>query len=207
MYEEIVDNLDRNLKRVKNLYSLYDSSKPKGRGRKSVQDTDVLRAAVVLLHATLENFLRGLIRIRLPNADAAALNSIPLAGSEKGGRPEKIFLGALVPHKGKSIEGLLQESVYEYLEQISFNNTTEIMSRLKSISISYSDDGLNYLSSIDGMIKRRHNIVHQADSNKDTRPGSYHAMAINKLMLDGWINVAEKFSKEIIRLAKCVSSA
>jgi len=204
MYEEIEENFARNIKRVKNLHSLYDTSKTQGRGRKSVQDTDVLRASVVLLHATLDNFLRGLIRIMLPNSEESALNSIPLAGSEKGGRPEKFYLGALVRHKGKTIEKLLQESVFEYLEQISFNDTTEIMSRLKNIGITYSDDGLDYLPAIDTMIKRRHNIVHQADANRDTQRGSYHAQSINKGMVNGWIEKTEKFAKKVIEIARSV---
>ncbi len=202
MYDEIEEFLDRNIKRVRNLSSVYDSSKTKGKGRKSVQDTDVLRAAVVMLHASLENFLRGLIKLRLPNSNESALNSIPLAGSEKNGRPEKFYLGSLVKHKGKSVELLLQESVYEYLEQISFNDTTEIISRLNTIGVHYCDDELNVLKSIDSMIKRRHNIVHQADSNKETRPGSYHAVAINKQMVEEWIKNTESFSKKILELVQ-----
>jgi hypothetical protein len=48
MLEEITEILDENLSRVENLISLYG---PAIVGRRKVQDTDVLRGALVLLHA------------------------------------------------------------------------------------------------------------------------------------------------------------
>ena len=56
-----------NLDRVRNLVSLYSSSVGVGQGRRTVQDADILRAAVVLLHATLEDLLRSLAEWKLPH--------------------------------------------------------------------------------------------------------------------------------------------
>jgi hypothetical protein len=58
---------------------------------------DILRAAVVLLHAHLEDFLRTVASALLPAGDESCLNAIPLAGVT--GRPEKFFLGKLVHHR------------------------------------------------------------------------------------------------------------
>ena len=55
---ELKGNAFRNLKRVEDLVKIYEDTKGEGGGRRDVSKTDVLRAAVVLLHATLENFLR-----------------------------------------------------------------------------------------------------------------------------------------------------
>src|SRR5437016_7437376 len=52
---------------------------------------DILRAAVVLTHAYLEDFLRTIARAILPSGDENCLSSIPLAGLP--GRPDKFALG------------------------------------------------------------------------------------------------------------------
>jgi len=202
MFEEIEERAIRNIDRVKNLTSLYDSSKTPGQGRKSVQDTDVLRAAVVMLHASLEDVIRSFTKELLPNADQVVLNNVPLKGTDKASRAEKFFLGALVNHKGKTVDQLIKESVDDYLNQISFNDTTEIITRLKNISINYSDEGINILPSINLMIKRRHNIVHQADANANHKRGSYHATSINKEMLDKWIKDTNTFIIKVLELSR-----
>ena len=45
-----------NLGRVENLIKVYEASSGRGRGRKTVLDADVLRAAVVFAHAALISF-------------------------------------------------------------------------------------------------------------------------------------------------------
>lgn len=54
-----------------------------------VNFSDILRAAVVLVHATLEDLLRSMAATLLPFADEATLNTIPLAGTGSPGRAEK----------------------------------------------------------------------------------------------------------------------
>jgi hypothetical protein len=200
MFDELKYRFKMNIERVKNLVGIYGRVKSQGQGRKSVQDTDILRAAVVFLHASVEEVLRGIMREKLPDAEKIVLNDVPLLGTRKGGRPEKFYLGELKPFMGKKISQLIKESVNEYLGFITFNDTTEIMSRLESIKISYDDSEINVLSSISEIIERRHNIVHQADNNPETKQGSFHALAINQSTLEGWIEAASKFIDKIFLL-------
>jgi hypothetical protein len=52
MKDEIRDRLDKNLSRVRNLVSFFEHYVPKE--TKRVKHTDILRAAIVFLHATLD---------------------------------------------------------------------------------------------------------------------------------------------------------
>ena len=121
---------------------------------------DILRAAVVLIHAQLEEFLRTMARVFLPEAAEACLNEIPLAGL--GGRKEKFLLGKLVQHKGKLVDDLLKESVSEYLERSNYNSIEEISNLLQALGFNVTDHKGQF-AAIQQMIERRHQIVHRAD--------------------------------------------
>ena len=121
---------------------------------------EILRAAVVLIHAQLEEFLRTMARVLLPEADESCLNEIPLVGL--GGRKEKFFLGKLVQHKGKFVDELLRDSVSEYLEHSNYNSTEEIAILLNTLGFEPSQHNEAF-PAIQRMIERRHQIVHRAD--------------------------------------------
>lgn len=81
-YQEIVDRFDENLNRAENLILIYDRHIAKsGKGRRPARDTDILRAAVVLTHAALEDFLRSITIEKLPDCAPETLDSVPLAGT------------------------------------------------------------------------------------------------------------------------------
>ena len=62
----IRERFERNLQRVRSLVALFSSLTGAGRGRASVEIEDILRSAVVLLHASLEDLLRGIANVRMP---------------------------------------------------------------------------------------------------------------------------------------------
>lgn len=202
MYEEIEALFSTNLERVTNLLELYERTKGQGRGRRSVKTTDVLRAAVVLLHASLEDALRELMKERMPNAAKEILDEVPLSVSSKGRRPDNIFLGALLEHKGKLVDQLIKDSIDEYYGQISFNDPTDIVTKLRKVKIEYKDDGLSYLASLKDMILRRHSIVHEADRNPNKGHGRYYAQGINLRTLRKWIETVRAFIAKILELAR-----
>lgn len=136
---EVFDPLGRrlrgNLSRVRHLLAIYQLLYGRGRGRRTVFKTDLLRAAVVFLHATLEDCLRSVARFYLPQADLNTLNKIPLAGTHPI-RAEKFPLGSLIEHRGKTVDDLINESITQHLERRSFNDTADI-SRLLEESASF----------------------------------------------------------------------
>src|SRR5690242_1459503 len=109
MREEILERFDANLSRVRNLGEVYRQVARPGQGRQEVGVVDILRAATVLLHASLEEVFRNLARWKFPLSHEAVLDEIPLAGLP--GRAEKFSLGKLANHRGKSVQELINESV------------------------------------------------------------------------------------------------
>jgi hypothetical protein len=124
---------------------------------------DIMRSAVVLTHAYLEDFLRTLGKNFLPIAAESTLNTIPLVGLNENGRPEKFFLGKLARHRGKLVDEVIRESISEHLGRTSFNSVTEVVTFLTQLGFGLTPEGRELLPAIDAMIRRRHLIVHHAD--------------------------------------------
>lgn len=57
---QINDRFQENLTRVDHLLKIYEETAPGTQGRQPVERTDLLRSAVVFLHASLEDFIRSL---------------------------------------------------------------------------------------------------------------------------------------------------
>ena len=143
---------------------------------------DILRAAAVLIHAHLEDFLRTIAGALLPAGDEGCLNGIPLAGVP--GRPEKFLLGKLVQHKGKLVDDVLRESVSEYLERRTFNDTDEIAQTLEALGVDVSKVNKTF-PVIQQMMKRRHQIVHRGDRVEGSDPTVLAAISPDEV--EAWI--------------------
>lgn len=120
---------------------------------------EVLRAAVVLLHASLEDFLRSIASDHLPRTDNEFIKGIPLAGQPRSG---KYTISDLLQHRGKSIDTVLHESIDQWLNRHSFNHTDDVRDILKQLGMPVDYFEATY-EDLDKMISRRHQIVHHAD--------------------------------------------
>jgi hypothetical protein len=189
--EQISQRLQENIGRVKNLVGIYHTHlQGSGSGRRGHLETDVLRAATVFLHATLEDFLRSLSYWKLPVAKKDVIDKIPLVGSK--GNASKFFLGELVAHKGKSVDTLIKESVDQYLEKSNYNNIEEIKFLLASIGV----DSAKINNEIDALIdimNRRHQIVHRADIDNTGGQGNHRVKSISVTVVNKWIESVEIF--------------
>jgi hypothetical protein len=172
---------------------------------------DILRAVVVLTHAYVEDLLRTVASVFLPAASEGALDVVPLSGLGDRGRAEKFALGKLASHRGKTVDDLIQESVSEYLDRVSFNNVTEMISFIKGLGFRLptkkeewqSDFGVEWpeivtdkrgtLAVLDEMIRRRHHIVHQADKAKI----GDGLMPINSQEVLSWVMASTRFMATI----------
>jgi len=123
--------------------------------------SDILRSAVVLLHASLEDYIRTVAAAYLPYTHPDVLNEIPLAGSGRE-RPEKFFLGALTPFRGQTVDNLIEQSVTQYLENATYNSSSEVARLVANLGIDV-ENVRPFLPAIDELMKRRHLIVHRAD--------------------------------------------
>ncbi|WP_274630124.1 hypothetical protein [Arvimicrobium flavum] len=162
MLEQIIELLNANLVRVENLTSRYGPPRP---GRKALNDTDMLRAALVLLHASMEEFLRSLLIWRAPSSAKEVIDTFPLAGTGKK-HPANFQLGSLVAHRGKTVEELIRQSATEYLEAYSsFNDVGDVVKAIRTCGVPQQTVEAHDFRGLAAMIERRHNIVHKADRN------------------------------------------
>jgi hypothetical protein len=154
---------------------------------------DILRAAVVVAHAYLEDFLRTLATALLPERGERSLDEVPLAGLS--GRAEKFLLGKLAQHRGKLVDDVLRQSVSEYLERSSFNSTDEIARLLETLGFKVSDFNQNF-AAIDQMITRRHQIVHRADKVKTL--AGYNLQPIQREVVIRWMASTLAFMQQLV---------
>jgi hypothetical protein len=197
MKAEIKSRFDANLSRVRNLIETYDALAGSGSGRRDVLKLDVLRSAVVFLHATLEDLLRGIAVWKLPNQGQPVIDKIPLVGLSQISRPETFFLGALVAHKGKTVDALIQESVALHLERSTLNDTNEIAAWLESVDIPAANVNAQF-PILQKMMQRRHQIVHRADVNPRAGAGHHQAQSIARSTVNDWVDAVQNFATELL---------
>lgn len=185
-----------NLERVKGLVALYEDVAGSGRGRASVRESDILRAAVVLLHAALEDLLRSAAESKLPSAAAGVLAKIPLVGSD---RKTTFTLGELSAHRGSDVDEVIRKSVISHLGRESYNNVSDIVNLMEELGL---DKSLvkPYAARLASLMSRRHLIAHRADRNEQTGRGHHRAVSIGKPTVEGWIAVVDAFGSKLLGL-------
>lgn len=193
MKHQIVDRFARNVQRVRNLVAIYRQTAGPGSGRRGHEHTDVLRAAVVLLHAAMEDVLRSLAYWKLPHASSAKLGEIPFVGT----RSPKFTLGELAQFRGKSVDDVILLSTNASLDQSNYNNVADVTNLLTSIGLDTSPLQ-QYMPVLLTTMKRRHKVVHRADENEQTGRGLYRVEGIAPNTVDMWITNTESFIRDLM---------
>ena len=135
------NRLKDNLSRVDSLLALYEIlQKEEARrlvsSKQDARSADILRAAVVLLHGSQEDYVRGMLSDWLfDRADSRELEGISLRGSAQK-RAQKFTLRDLAQYKNEQVSDLIQSSIESQLSLVSFNQYSEICSWLSKIGIS-----------------------------------------------------------------------
>jgi hypothetical protein len=187
MVKETMDALEPYLrKNIENFYRIGWLV----RASHDSQCDDILRSAVVFLHATLEDFLRSIAADFLPTASEAVLNQIPLAGSS-GNRSDKFALGRLSAYRKLTVGELIKVSVDEHLQRATFNNAEDIIKLLQSLEFEISPIR-PLLGSLEGMMMRRHQIVHRGDRDRANA-----VVEIDNLTVMEWATAAVQFVANI----------
>jgi hypothetical protein len=152
---------------------------------------DLLRAAAVLLHATLDDFLRTVAKEHWQSFSNDWLKPVPLPG-HKGG--EKITFVDLFHLRGKSVDDLVCESVFAYLDAKSFNNWQQVDGLLKELHV--SDPGAK-ANDLKELMLRRHHIVHQAD--RADGPTLEAEQPIDEASLNRWVGAVQHLCEHVIK--------
>jgi len=183
----MVENFNRASELIGAAHGLTDRS----------QAQDVLRAAVVLNHAYLEDLLRTLASQLLPEAGEEALNDIPLAGSGSAVHPQKFQLGRLAQHKGKTVDTVIRESIAQHLDRATYNDTNQISQLLKTLGFNVAEHN-RYFPSIQQMIERRHQIVHRADKAKAADSNAYELQPLEPQQVSRWVKATTNFMQSLM---------
>jgi len=199
MLDDIMFIYDKNFGRTTSLVNLYASLTSARRGRRTTEQLDLLRVTVVLLHATMEDFLRNLLNWKLPTSSKEKINKVPLFTNSYDPRRTKFELGELLEHADKTVEEIIELSIREYLNSVSFNNTSDIVKNLTDIQINITENMRPLFTKLDEMIKRRHNIVHQADRDFVTGSGIHKIKSISLEQIQSWQSSVDSFVLEVVR--------
>jgi len=191
---EIQDGFHDNLDRVRNLVGLYTASARKGRGRHAVQESDTLRAAVMLLHATLEDLLRSLADWKLPAAAPEALAEVPLSGLKRGAR---FGLQELAAFRGQTVDQVIARSVSEHLERSSYNHPGDLEATLVAIGCKIKIERDKRIE-LAAMMSRRHWIAHCLDRNPKKGSGHHRVKSLSILVVTRWIDAVERLGQDIL---------
>jgi hypothetical protein len=120
----------------------------------ALDEEEILRAAVVLMHACLEDFVRTVARNLLQHAGAKSLDKIP------------IKLGTLKRRKGEPVDRIIGEEVSNHLDRITFNSKEDIKNLFNMLALELQPRQESYLKMLDEMQQRRHKIVHRGDKTE-----------------------------------------
>ena len=199
------DTYQINIRRAQNFIVLYNSAtENRGPGRRDTLTTDILRAGVVFLHSTLEDYLRSIILSKkiamLSTTEAdfrAVLANVNLVGDNTGkSSVRKYALGEFWEVKDKSVIMIVEEALRDKVSYTTPNDYSQIVASLSTVGIklstNFNPDGI-----IDNYINRRHKIVHEADNNSVHGPGNYKATSINANTLTAWINAVNALVDDI----------
>ena len=163
--EGLLQRFDVNLKRAERLAAPFSSKESDGT---TSRESDIIRAAVVLLHASLEDFLRDLQLLTLHSAPREALKRyrLPIGG---GRELESFTVADLARFRHLSVADLIYHSAEAHHSgRSTFNRTDHVVVALRSSGVTEEQIAKLDFSIISEMMNRRHDIVHRADRKEGT---------------------------------------
>lgn len=192
--DDIRDRFQRNLHRVRGLVTSYESLVASGTNGASAEHTDVLRAAVVLLHATLEDLMRSLEELRLPTANEKSFERVkfPKLDTPYKEWKETFSLVDLATYRGRSVNEVYRAAINAHLERSNYGNVGELKAALKRIGMDRPLDR-DLAASLESMMKRRHWIAHRADADPEAIPGQHNTLSIDQGSVIAWHDDVEHF--------------
>jgi hypothetical protein len=183
---------ERNLARVAGLLKLHKAATEKAVGRPAQHASDLLRAATVLLHGTMEDLLRSLAEQYWPSASPDVLAEVPLKGLTKLAHTVR----DLAPYRHLQVNALIEESIHAHLQRETFNSLGEVEHLLQSIGTDMTKVRGNF-NDLKELISRRHHIVHQADRGSGVGVNSTKPIARPKV--ETWLRAVGDIGRSAIQ--------
>ena len=201
--DELEERFADQLTRARSLVDAFDGlySDRGGAGVPTTTEMDVLRAAVVMCHAALEEVVRIGQENLLQLAAAEVLNDLPIplvrAGADRA--VEKVRLGTLVEHfRGQDIAAVVRAAVDRRCERSNFNHPGELIAGMAEVGAETNgllgEDG----GFIAALMSRRHQIAHRADRNPARGRGRRRVRPLSKPVVVSWIAAIERVGGRMI---------
>jgi hypothetical protein len=189
-----------NLERVRNIVQMYDVVAGGGQGRPTVQESDILRIAVVFLHATIEDLFRDVALQRLPGASPDVLRQLPWPQTNAPSKPN-LHLGDIADFRGKTVDQLIDYAIQGHLSKSNFNHPFDLKKLLEWVGIDARVVDPHF-QSLGGLMTRRHWIVHRCDRNDAVGRGQHPVKSISKSSILTWLKTVEEFGLQVVALAR-----
>jgi hypothetical protein len=189
-----------NLERVENLVSLFIKlGVGKGGGRRSTSELDILRAAVVLLHASFEDLIRSTEQAMFETYSDEIWKTVKFPGvTDREPDRDRLRVCDLRKYKGMSVDFLIAETVAGHLNKKTYNHVEDLTAFITALGVEV-EPYRAYFQSLSNLIKRRHHIVHQADKQSAEVQGKYRATEINVSTVKTWIAAVKGFNDQLER--------
>ena len=197
MKDSIQSNFYDNLQRARDLAQVYLDTQTLNKQSPSLYDDDILRAAVVFLHATLEDILRGTFKLLIGSKGPLLWKKIPLYGYTDRNQPKGFTFENLESFKELKVQELFDKSVDEYLNYNNYNKIQDICTMFQDLDIN-NGQFKEIFPLLEKMIERRHNIVHRADRQGTLEELNFNLTPISYTELLTWINNLDKFGEKLL---------
>lgn len=193
-----IEVFKKNMERADRLILIYEAIKSVDRG--SIGATDILRGAVVFMHASLEELIRSLIIAAHANAPSAEIDKVPLASPKRARQAEKFLLGSLVQYRGLTVDEVIRKSVEAHFQSQTFNNRSDL---IRAMDIIGAEKKLarKLLTTLDAMLDRRHQIVHRVDRPKSKDDQWIRATSLSPRHVSKWSKTVKEFGALLIASA------
>ena len=186
------------LSRARSLVVLYQGFEVGLFDEKKSTIRDLLRAAVLITHAGLEDLIRSIAAWKLPQAPAESLERIFLPG--RGREREKFSLVELAEYRGRTVDEVIQMAVNRYLDHSNFNQVNDIIEMLDRLELKV-DIPSEIKSQLAAMMSRRHWIAHRADRELTEAPDPNRqevGRAIEPRDVNDWIDATTNLGQLVL---------
>ena len=135
---------------------------------------DIRRAAIVLLHATLEDLVREAERnVLLRSRNTKRLDEIGFPPDADGGRfREKLTLGAVAKrYPGRTPEQIADRAVSVWLDRKPYSNPADLADALDASGVSSQSVIGDSGGALAALMLRRHQFAHRGDRSRESSGG------------------------------------
>lgn len=185
-----------NMQRVNTLIEIYGAINGKLPEPLLEYRKDVLRAAVVLLHACLEDVLRESLGRLLRAAKPMGLKGISFREEVEGKPLAAMPLHMLAIHRGQTVDAIVDEAIRAHLNRRTFSGVPQVVDALDTLGV----DRTRYkghVKALGTVIARRHQIVHHAD-RKESAGDHGKPRSLDETDVKAWVEAVSAIGEAVL---------